>query len=74
MTPARFDAAGFVDLVLAKPGVGVLFVELKAARGRLSPAQKEWGEYLRGAGAEHHVWTPDDWDAIERVLGRKEAT
>jgi hypothetical protein len=68
ITPVAADGAGFPDLVLAKPRVGVVFAELKARRGRLSPAQTQWVECLRSAGAECHVWTPDDWDVIERVL------
>lgn len=48
---------GFPDLVIAGPG-GVAFVELKAARGRLSPTQQKWGDTLIGAGAPHFVLRP----------------
>lgn len=54
-TPVDADGAGFVDLVLAKPG-RVLFVELKAENGRLTAQQKQWVEVL---GAD--VWTPALW-------------
>jgi hypothetical protein len=60
-------AKGFPDLVLARRE-DVLFVELKAAKGRTSPEQREW---LRELPADNvFLWYPKDWQdgTIERVL------
>ena len=61
---------GFPDLVLVHPHKGVLFVELKAASGRLSRDQEEWLRVLRAAGAEVYCWRPRDGDAIWERLTR----
>lgn len=72
------SAAGFPDLVLCR-GVRVIFAELKAEKGRLSPAQKEWLAALRvveGDAAGRvlvRVWRPSDWLEIERLLAAQEA-
>ncbi len=58
---------GFPDLVLARSGV-VLFVELKAKTGRLSPDQTQWLDELAGPDTYVFVWRPADWDEIERIL------
>ena len=60
-TPVAADGKGFPDLVLASAR-GVVFVELKSARGRLSDEQQGWVDTLRDAGAATHVWYPVDWD------------
>lgn len=52
--------AGWPDLVMVK-GTRVVVVELKAARGTLSDAQREWLRDLLRAGLECHVWRPIDW-------------
>ncbi|HWH13300.1 MAG TPA: VRR-NUC domain-containing protein [Miltoncostaeaceae bacterium] len=70
-TPVAADGAGFPDLVLAKAGVGVLYVELKVGQNSTSRAQRRWHETLDGAGAEVHVWRPRDWPHIERALARR---
>jgi len=62
-------AAGWPDLTLARPPE-LLFAELKAPRGRLSPAQERWIELLRACGQEVHVWRPADFDAIHGRLKR----
>lgn len=70
VTPIQGDK-GFPDLVLAHPERGVLFVELKSAKGRLSDDQIRWGECLVSGGVESSfVWRPCDWDdgTIEMVL------
>lgn len=59
---------GFPDLVLAHPRYGVLFVEIKTVRGRLSDGQKSWLEALRSGGAEAHVWRPEDWSYVQKRL------
>lgn len=54
-TAVSGDGQGFPDWVLVHPYGGILFVELKAAGGRLEPAQKDWGEALIRAGGIHRV-------------------
>lgn len=71
VTPVQGDGAGFPDLVVAGRG-RVLFVELKAAKGRVSDAQTAWLLALEPA-AETHVWRPADWldGTVERTLRRR---
>ena len=64
---SRRSAAGFPDLVLARPGEQPIFAELKSTNGKLTPAQAAWKEAL----APHwHLWRPSDWmdGTIERTL------
>lgn len=63
-------SAGFPDCVLVRERV--LFVELKSARGKLSPEQCGWRDALITAGAEWHCWKPIDWidGTVEAVLRR----
>jgi len=66
----KSSGAGFPDLVLAHKRTGrVIFVELKAEKGRLSPSQEEWLAVL-GKRHETHLWRPEDWESgeIPRVL------
>ena len=63
------DASGWPDLVLVKPGVGILYRELKREKGRLDPNQKRWGETLRAAGGNWDVWRPSDEHRIRSELG-----
>ncbi len=75
---SRRSAAGFPDLVLARAG-RVLFVEVKAEKGRLSVTQAKWLSEL-GIGKpsiqseynhrshEVYVWRPSDMAWIEDVL------
>ena len=61
---------GFPDLVLVRPP-RIMFVELKAAKGRLRPGQGDWLSYLLGCpGVEVAIWKPSDWldGTIERAL------
>lgn len=59
---------GFPDLVLAHPTRGLVFAELKTARGRLSPHQTAWLSVLTRAGVEAYVWRPDQLDIITARL------
>lgn len=65
-TPVAADGAGFPDLVLARDRL--LFVELKADRGRLTDDQQVWLDRLEHAGADARVWRPADWPEIEATL------
>ena len=67
---------GMPDLLLVRPP-RVVFIELKSSRGRLTPAQEEWGALLRRCpGVEYYVWRPEHWrpdrwdgtSEIERTL------
>ncbi len=65
---SRRSTAGFPDLVLCRRG-RTLFVEVKAEKGRLSEAQKEWWvELLLNVTNEVYVWRPSDLAEIEDLL------
>ena len=71
---SRRSNPGFPDLVLVRvTPPRVIFAEIKASHGSLTPAQKDWLNDLRGAGAEAHVWFPDDLDHIQRILSGRAA-
>jgi hypothetical protein len=65
---SEHSEAGFPDWVFVRERV--VYAELKAMRGIVSPAQQAWHDALRAAGAEAYIWRPDAWNAgeIERVL------
>ena len=60
---------------MVRPGVwrsdgrGLIFAELKTDLGRLSEHQLDWGEAIVTAGAEYHVWRPQNLQAIAERLG-----
>ena len=58
---------GWPDLTLVR-GSRIIFVELKGAKGTLTPDQLWVLDRLRLA-AEVYVWKPEDWDTIVEVLG-----
>ena len=67
---SRRSEPGFPDLCLVR-GDRVIFAELKASKGVLSQAQREWVAALTNArGVEVYVWRPIDWltGAIEAKL------
>ena len=72
-TPVTADGKGFPDLVAVRPASRirtprVLFIELKAQAGRISKEQTLWANDLVGAGAEHFIWRPSDWDALIEAI------
>lgn len=66
MTAIQGDP-GFPDLVLAHRTGTILFVELKAAQGRLSEHQQRWRDRLEQTG-RYRLWRPADWDQITAEL------
>lgn len=68
VTPVAADGKGFPDLVLAHPQRGVLFRELKSAKGQVSPEQDAWLQVLTAGGANAGLWRPSDSDDIEAIL------
>ena len=63
--------AGYPDLTLLHRVTGrLLFIELKAANGRLSPDQQEWLTNLQVGGHTALVWRPLDFasGAIQKTL------
>jgi hypothetical protein len=68
-TPVAGDGKGFLDCLFARERL--VFAELKAKGGRVTPEQQEWIDGLRAAGAEVYVWHDDkSWGEITSVLGR----
>ena len=69
MTPVQADGKGFPDLVLVSTKQSrVIFAELKAEKGKLSPAQSLWLNTLEFTPMEVYVWRPSDFDEINRIL------
>lgn len=58
-TAVSGDGKGFPDLVVVGDN-GVLFRELKANGGRISPEQRAWLDRLAFARANVAVWHPSD--------------
>lgn len=68
-------AKGWPDLVLAHPKKRrLIFVELKADKGRTTPEQNRVLGVLSGLLPllETYVWRPKDWPEIESTLTLKE--
>lgn len=61
---------GFPDLVLIWKGC-VIYAELKAEDGELTPEQEIWREWLENAGQAYFLWKPTDWGAVFDILYRK---
>lgn len=59
---------GFPDLVLVHPRHGLIFAELKVGRNKLTASQELWLDELRAAGAEAHLWRPEDLETIKDRL------
>lgn len=57
---------GFPDLILVRHKT--LFRELKTDTGKLTDAQKTWGERLVEAGADYCVWRPKQIKEIFAAL------
>jgi VRR-NUC domain len=66
---SKRSPSGFPDLVLVRERV--VFAELKAAKTRITTEQMRWLDALDEAGGEVYLWRPDEWDEIERVLGKR---
>lgn len=66
---SRRSEPGVPDLLLAKMGRPVVFLECKREGGQLTAAQASWLQTLRGCPGvvAHAVW-PSEWDAIVRIL------
>lgn len=60
---------GFVDLVLAHPERGVLFLELKSDTGKLSPGQVMWRNALV-PHVEYWLVREADLPALAKRLGK----
>lgn len=66
----QLSEPGWPDLVLVRPPQ-VLFIELKSATGKATPAQLEWLDLLSECtDVDCSLWRPDDWEHIRRTLQR----
>jgi hypothetical protein len=64
---SRKSAPGFPDIVVLK-GKRQLVVETKRVGEEPTGEQERWLQAYVDVGAEVYVWTPDDWEEIERVV------
>lgn len=68
---SRRSTAGFPDLVCVHPKLGVVFLELKREKGRISPAQIEWRDDLNATAltAKHraYILRPSQWGALTLI-------
>jgi hypothetical protein len=62
-------APGFPDVVLAHRARGLIFAELKTAKGKPTDSQLDWMARI-GPYAECYLWRPDDLKDIERRLSQ----
>ena len=69
---SRRSNPGLPDLICAHPNHGVVFIELKAERSYLRPAQKEWRDALTMAGANYYVFRPRDRFVADDLFTRGE--
>lgn len=63
------DGIGYPDLTLVRGNVGIA-AELKVGRNKPTPAQDEWLLALKDIRLTSHLWYPEDWDKIEKLLRR----
>jgi hypothetical protein len=65
---------GFPTLVVAG-ACGLLFAVCKDDDSPLTAAERDWRDALAAAGAEFHVWRPEDLDhsSVAAILGRRRA-
>lgn len=68
VTPVQGDGKGFPDLVLLKQ-LRMVVAELKVRGNTVTPEQRSWIAAFMHANVSTFVWTPDDWEQIEKVLG-----
>lgn len=66
---SRRSEAGFVDLVLVRPP-RLIFAELKAGDGKITPVQRTWLDLLAACKAEVYVWRPSDYELVSALLAR----
>lgn len=62
---------GFPDLTLVRERL--IFVELKAEKGKLSSDQTKWIERLKAAKQEVYCWKPSQWDEAVMVLSKRQS-
>lgn len=71
-TPVAGDGVGYPDLTLVRDGK-LLFIELKASKGRLSDDQRHWLAALGSVpGVTAAVARPSDWAEVVRLLRGQE--
>ena len=70
----KYDGVGWPDLTLIHETGKIVITELKIPPNKLSPEQAVWQTTLRTCAInsenhiEYHVWTPDDFNDILRLL------
>lgn len=66
-TDSRRTNPGWPDLTIVGPG-GIVFLELKSAKGRVSKDQQEWIDALNAAGQRAYIARPADLPILTKLL------
>jgi hypothetical protein len=64
----QYDGKGWPDLFMAHPDRGVMAIECKSARGRLTVEQSDWLDTLNRAGVPVAVARPGNYDETIETL------
>jgi len=68
MRKVNHTGKGFPDTEFVRDG-RLVKAELKKVRGTVSKEQKIWlAQYAQVPCVESYLWTPADWETIEKVL------
>ena len=71
---SRRSQRGYPDLTCVHPEHGLVFMELKREKGRVSTWQTFWLAQLTRAGQRAYLVRPRDIDNVERLLRGEIAT
>jgi hypothetical protein len=61
------SARGFPDVIAVRPPRAVA-LELKSAKGKVTPDQQAWVTAMAESGIEAGIWRPEDWDEFAELL------
>jgi VRR-NUC domain len=61
------SARGFPDIFAVRPPRAVA-MELKTARGKVTPEQQAWVKAMAECGVEAGIWRPDEWDELVELV------
>lgn len=66
---SHYSEHGYPDWTLVNAArKRLVFVELKAEKGKLSEHQEHWRDLIQACGIEWYCWKPSEFDEAVRIL------